>query len=54
MNVEQLKQERTRTDWIRDHALTSEQRKELIMRKVQRAQDQLKRFKRLETEQFVK
>ncbi len=48
MNVEQNKHDRVRSDWIREHVLSSEQRKELIMNKVLRAQEQLKRLKRIE------
>jgi len=54
MTVEQIKRERVQKDWTREHALTSEQRKELIMSKVIRAQEQLKRHRRIEVEQLAK
>ena len=34
-------------NWTREHVLNSEQRKELIMKKVLRAQDQSKRHRRV-------
>ena len=55
MNKDQLKRERVQSDWTREHVLNSEQRKELIMSKVLRAQEQLKRHKRVDVEtQFRK
>lgn len=47
MTVDQIKQKVQRT-WTREHILSSEQRKELIMNKVLRAQEQLKRHKRID------
>ncbi len=54
MNIEQNKHDRVRNDWIREHVLSSEQRKELIMNKVLRAQEQLKRLRRIESKELVK
>jgi hypothetical protein len=55
MNKDRLKRERVQSDWTREHVLNSEQRKELIMSKVLRAQEQLKRHKRVDVEtQFRK
>lgn len=54
MTAEQLKRERVQSDWTREHALTSEQRKELIMKKVLRAQEQLRRHRRIPVDRVAK
>ena len=53
--TEQLtKQERVQRDWTRENHLTSEQRKELIMMKVLRAQEQLKRHRRIPVDRIAR
>ena len=46
MTVEQIKKQNVQRTWTREHVLSSEQRKELIMNKVLRAQEQLQRQRR--------
>ena len=54
MKADQIKRERVQSDWTREHVLTSEQRKELIMKKVLRAQEQLKRHRRIQVDHVAK
>lgn len=50
MDFETAKQNKnqTRTNWVRENVLSSEQRKELIMNKVKRAQAELIRHRLIE------
>ncbi len=50
MDFETVKQNQSqnRTNWVHENVLSSEQRKELIMNKVKRAQAELIRYRRLE------
>lgn len=47
MKEDQSKRQIIQTNWTREFVLNSEQRKELIMKKVLRAQEQLKRHRRV-------